>query len=507
MMFKIDPETDCQFLFRPLTKVAGLSAHPENLVKATVKNIMVATLKACSNRSLIPFVESFAFHEFLISIIRELLDTTEDVEKLILTPKQEKQLQNKILDLGDILDYLRDMLLSLREDFESQFRFTLFLFQLFYVAQLLLPLLRYDLKIKPQVNIGLNCGLFVLNRLLELTDKLEFLEKTCLAPLFFRNKMLGPWVQAFDFGSIRSSEAIVNFYYDFAGPPPDSFSKPAKANKFSLFSDDTKSKIKRVSSRDNLDVLKNPRVRIAIGKKLVPRVFNVVDSGNPKDLSRGSLIFRESKLLNCLVSFLKTKDDNMLLLSTNIMLQVMRNYQLHHSIRHEIADRCAENLSSEVKFRLITFENIAKLLVRAETEDYRAPQRSVVDSLKQKTLILKQITDKPGLNVKFAPIFRKVCAEYDTGLRMFQEDGLFPRQRSLNYLSLINYSFYEDLSKLKYLSIFFKYHLSDAEVIEIEVRKFLLLKNLRYSCGESCNRSHRRVHSHGRRGRRQLAVQ
>lgn len=482
MIFKIDANTDCQFLFKPLVKITGLSGHPENLVKATVKNIMVATIKACSNQTLIPFVESFAFHDFLISIVRELLSTTEDIERLILTPKQEKQLQNRILDLGDLLDYLRDILLSLREGFTPQFQFTLFLFQLFYISQLMLPLLRYDLKIKPQVNIGLNCGLFVLNRLLELTDKLEFLEKACLAPLFFRNKMLGPWVQTFNFSIISSSEAIINFYYNFPNKATDSLPQPAKANKFSLFSDETKNKIKRVSSRDNLEALRNPRVKIAIRKKLVPRVFNVVDSGNPKDLSRGSLIFRESKLLNCLVSFLKTKDDNMLLLSTNIMLQVMRNYQLHHSVKQEVADRCSDNLISEVKFRLITFENIAKLLARSVTEDYKDPQRKVVDCLKKKANILKQITQKSGLNIKFTPIFRKVCNNYDTGHQMFLKKNLFPRERSLNYLSLINYSFYEDLSKLKYLSIFFKYHLTDAEVIEIEVRKFLILKNLRYTC-------------------------
>lgn len=504
MVFKVSPGTQCQFLFKPLIKITRLASHSENLVKATVKNIMVATIKTCKNPSLIPFVESFAFHDFQISIVKELLTTTEDIERLILTPKQEKQLQNKILDLGDLLDYFRDLLLSLSEGFRQQFNFLLFLFQLFYVVQLLLPLLRYDLKIKPQVNIGLNCGLFVLNRLLELTERLEDLERACLAPLFFRNKVLGPWVKTFDFRLIESPEEIVDFYYSFSSNLQDASPKPIMSGKFSLFPSEINRKIKRVSSQESLGVLRNPRVKIDIGKKLVPRVFNVVSDSGPKDLSRKSLIFRESKLLNCLVSFLKTKDDNMLLLSTNIILQVMPRFRLHESVKQEIADRCSENLASEVKFRMITFENIAKLLAYCVTHDYRAPQRKVVDSLKERVAVMKQITEKSGLNLKFAPIFRKVCREYDSGEQMFAEPNLAPRQRSLNYLSLINYSFYEDLSKLKYLSIFFKYHLTDAEIMDIEIRKFLVLKNLRYS--RTSNRSRGPVHYDGGRNQCQRPV-
>jgi hypothetical protein len=482
MIFKVDSNTNCDFLFRPLIKITSLSNHSENLVKATVKNIMVASIKITKNKSLVPFIESFAFHDFLISIIRELLSTTEEIEQLILTPKHEKQLQNKILDLGDLMDYLRDILQSLQEYFPSIYNFLLFLFQLFYVVQLLIPLLRYDLKIKPQVNIGLNCGLFVLNRLLELTDKLQELEKSCIAPLFFRNKMLSPWVQSFNFNIIESSEDIINFYYKFPNASENSISQPPKSKKFALFSDNLGNKIKRVSSHDNLQILKNPRVTIDIQKKLIPRVFNIVETNNKKDLSRGSWIFRESKLLNCLVSFLKTKDDNMLLLSTNIMLQIMKNFKIYDSVKNEIADRCSENLVSDVKFRLITYENIAKLLVCSITQDYRDPQRRIVENLKKKIGILKQIITKKNLNLKFASIFKKVCKDYDSGYQMFLEKNLIPRERSLNYLSLINYSFYEDISKLKYLNLFFKYHLTDMEVIEIEIRKFIILKNLRYNC-------------------------
>jgi hypothetical protein len=109
----------------------------------------------------------------------------------------------------------------------------------------------------------------------------------------------------------------------------------------------------------------------------------------------------------------------------------------------------------------------------------------IVANLKKKIQILKQITEKTNLNFKLASIFKKVCKEYDTGEQMFAEKNLNPREKSLNYLSLINYSFYEDISKLKYLSLFFKYHLTDMEVIEIEIRKFIILKNLRYNCKQT----------------------
>lgn len=60
-------------------------------------------------------------------------------------------------------------------------------------------MLRYDSKIKPQVDMGLDCRLFVPNRLLVLTEHLKDLERSLLAPLFFHNKMPSPWVQSFDF--------------------------------------------------------------------------------------------------------------------------------------------------------------------------------------------------------------------------------------------------------------------------------------------------------------------
>lgn len=478
MIFKIDSNTNCQFLFKPLVKITSLSNHNENLVKATVKNIMVAVIKAAKNKTLVPFVESFAFHDFLISLIRELLTTTEEIETLILTPKTEKQLQNKILDLGDLMDYLRDILMSLKFNFLPLHDFLLFLFQLFYMVQLLLPLLRYDLKIKPGVNIGLNCGLFILNRLLVLMESLENLEKSSLAPLFFRNKMLSPWVQSFDFQYIKSSTDIINFYYHFSNSSEEN---SQIKNKFSLFSSNTKSKIKKVSSRDNLSILNNPKADIDINKKLVPRVFNIVET-NSKELSRGSTIIRDSKMLNCLVSFLKTKDDNMLLLSTNIMLKIMSKYRLYESVMEDIADKCSENLTSEVKFRLITYENLAKLFMSSTTKGYKEPQRKIIEHLKSRIQIIKQITNKKNLNLKFAGIFKKVCKAYDMGDQMFLKQNLLPRQKELNYLCLINYSFYEDISKLKYLDLYFKYHLTDTEIIDIEIRKFILLKNLRYSC-------------------------
>jgi hypothetical protein len=438
---------------------------------------MVAVIKTSNNKTLRPFIESFAFHDFLISLIRELLTTTEDIETLILTPHKEKQLQNKILDLGDLMDYLRDILMSLKFNFVPLHDFLLFLFQLFYLVQLLLPLLRYDLKIKPGINIGLNCGLFILNRLLVLMDFMQTLEKSSLAPLFFRNKMLSPWVQTFDFQFIKSSVDIVNFYYHFSKPSEDN---TKSSNKFSLFSSTTKSKIKKVSSRENILILNNPKADIDINKKLVPRVFNIVES-NSKELNRGSTIIRDSKMLNCLVSFLKTKDDNMLLLSTNIMLNIMSKYKLYESVMEDVADRCAENLTSEVKFRLITYENLAKLFMFSATKGYKEPQRKIIEHLKKKIQILKQITNKKNLNLKFAAIFKKVCKVFDSGEQMFLSQNLLPRQKELNYLCLINYSFYEDLSKLKYLDLYFKYHLTDSEVIDIEIRKFILLKNLRYS--------------------------
>ena len=484
MIFKIDNNTDCSFIYRPLQIISNLSNHNDNLVKATVKNIIVSAINLCDNKTLSPFMQSFDFHNFVIKLVKEILETTEIIEKLILTPKKEKELQNRIMDLNDLIEYLRDVLISLNKHFPQLFNFTLFLFQLFYMVQLVLPLLRYDLNIKSHINIGLNCGLFVMNNLICLFENYPELEQIILLPLFFRDKMLSPWVKNFDFNIILNANQIINFYYKF-NDNKLSEKDNARKNKFSLFTSKPKRfeqlKIKEVSSDRQINIFKKEEVFIDIKKQMVPRVFNIMEEAKKHDLKRGSKVKHSSKLLECLVSFLKTKDDNMLLLSSNIVLQILKNFKLKKNLTDSIADKCSENLVTEIKFRLITYENIAKLLASCYCEDFNEPKWKIIDGLKSKLSIMNQILEKVPLNKKFTEIFYKVCYDYDSGLNMFDSSNLIPRQKSLNYLSLINYSFYEDFKKLKYLSLFYKYHLSDVEIIESEIRIFLILKNLRYT--------------------------
>ena len=118
MIFKIDENTDCSFIFKTLIKMTELSTHNENLVKATVKNVMVAAISLSNNESIHPFLSSFQFHDFLISIVIELLYNTEQIEKLILVPKQKRELENRIMDLSDLLEYFKDLLTSLHLKFK-----------------------------------------------------------------------------------------------------------------------------------------------------------------------------------------------------------------------------------------------------------------------------------------------------------------------------------------------------------------------------------------------------
>lgn len=116
MVFKIDPEVDCRFLFKPHVRIGSLARHIYNLVKATVKKIKGSVINA-PNPSLAPFLKSCTFHKFFVFLIRELLAETEEVETPVLTPLHEKQLQNAILDFGDLMDYLREELFWLKTHF------------------------------------------------------------------------------------------------------------------------------------------------------------------------------------------------------------------------------------------------------------------------------------------------------------------------------------------------------------------------------------------------------
>lgn len=471
MIFKIDEKTKCKFLFTPLQTICKLVNHEENLVKATVKNILISAVNQSSNQTLSPFLASFGFHQFLIGLLKELLKTTQRIERMILMPKRQKELQNCILDLEDLLEYFRDMLVSLGEKSTALFNFAEFLFQLFFLVQLLLPLLRYDLKIKSNTNIGLNCGLFVLNHLLWLFDRFADMEKRFILPLLFREKMLSPWVRSFDFNLIFESKDLVNFFYKFPNNKNDKTNNSPKKRD---------SRIKRVSSKDQL--LSPPDVLIDINKKMVPRVFCLNEPSELADFERGSNIRHTSKTLECLGSFLKTKDDNMLLLSTNVFLLLLKNFKIKKNLMQDISERCAANLSSDVRFRLVTFENLAKLLTLTLHPDYIAPKWKIIEALKTKIQLLHQTLKSPKLARLLTTIFRQVCLKYDRGPVILEKRPLLPRDSKLNYLSLLNYSFLNASNQLKYLSLYYKYHLTDREVIETELFFFIILKNLRYVC-------------------------
>ena len=199
------------------------------------------------------------------------------------------------------------------------------------------------------------------------------------------------------------------------------------------------------------------------------------------EFKRNSQKKHQSKLLECLISFLKTKDDNMLLLSTNILLQILKNYKFHKNLNEIISERCANNLTVDMKFRLITFENLAKLFVKCFNINCKQDKILIIEGLKKKINIINQIRNKGHLNKKLTEIFKRVVEEFDFGEKMFLSENLIPRENNLNFLSLINYSFYEDFKNLKYINFFYKYDLNESEIIEMELKTFIILKNIRYA--------------------------
>lgn len=480
MVFKIDDSTNCEFLYFPLRIILRLRDHQENLVKATVNNIAVSCVNLCSNKSLLPFIHSFDFHQFILYLVKNILENVQEIEKLVLKPQKENQLQNKIMDLHDMLEFTRDLILSLKDKSIVMYQFGIFVFSLFLVVQVVLPLLRYDLKLKPYINIGLNCGLFLLNNLLEVFKNTQEFEQACLLPVFFKDKVLSPWVKDFNFQLIDSSENVVNFFYQFHNLN----SKSQDKKKFSLFSSKPK-RTEQFQAKSSIPepvhhAFNNSNVEIDLSAPSLPQVYNINDEAKLNNLKRGTHVKHQSKLLECLICFLKTKDDNMLLMSTNILLQLLKHYDLTKPLLEQITDKCMENLVIEMKFRLITFENMAKLLARAYDSSLKHPKKVIIEGLKQKIGILNQLQKKPQLNKKMTEIFKRIIEEYDYGEKMFNLENLLPRERNLNFLSLINYSFYEDFKNLKYISFFYKYEMNEAEVIEMEVKKFIILKNLRY---------------------------
>jgi hypothetical protein len=432
LILKLDSASKAESV-RPVVDLAlGLSRHKDNLVRTTVRNIALA-LTRLDNASMAEYVSSFPFRFFFVDLVREIKEKIFSLDKCILEEKT-KEIQDTIYFIQESFQFIDELISCARDDVSKQFITNLVLVGIF--VQILLPAFRNDIRITGGHFLGINTVLFVFD------SAFAWIQNPLIIDSVVFNMMLGDNLrldcdEVFDmplFFDSHLQEVTKNSFFQSLG-------------KLNLFTSNLKSELTQATDKPAFLV-----------SELKGKVFHT------------------------LLAFFKSKDDNMILITTNIFLHLFARCEIDFDqALASTLEKLSELLRMDPSTRLATCENLCRVfnyIVKHSSTVKTADLTSHVFALlDMKSKNIKKILDTDKFCDILISRFRKTSYEHDKP-EFYQST----KPCSLTWLALYNYNYSAMQSKdLRYISLDFKVELNDEEFIEAEVRLFILFKNLRYS--------------------------
>lgn len=416
IVLKMNEETDFDAVKELIQKVLELSNHKDNLVKTTVRNIMLSLLRL-ENKACKKYLTEFPFLYYLVDIIRGINRKVVELDEHILNDKSSA-LKEEILNLQDSLQFIEEIIQCCStEELKSIVRNS---FICGVVFQIILPVFRSDIQVNnPNMN-GINTILFLLNNILAI------MHKSGIKDLIVNNII-------FNDGINRKNKDVFDY---------------------GLF---------HLSGYDKLESSK-----LVVSFKDM-KLF--VENGGKS----------YQTFTRTLIAFLKSKDDNMLLLTVSIFLFILEDggYDLSNLGMDQLIEKALELIEQDPSFRLITSKFTAKLIYLC-FQKYKGGNAILRDRVarifKVKTTNIIKAFRVESLREILVSKFRKIVFSIDSE-DVWENIKPVP----LNWLSIYNYTFNQNKNKdLRYLDLGYKHDLNDEEYIETEIFVFVLLKQLRY---------------------------
>ena len=452
MILKADQFTNANCLKNVLKNVLVLNSHRDNLVKTTVRNIIL-TIVRIDNDTFVDFVHSHPFRCFIFDILRDVGAKIEITDSLIVNEKI-KELQDAIYSIQENLQFIDEL-----SNFTINLRNRVFVinsFTLLILVHLLVPTFRADLKIRNGKIFGINTVLFLLNTVL-LELKNNQINKNVVLNILLSDNLN------------KLPEELLNFELLHR-------EKYAKFEQENLF-----------QKIENFEFFKDNFLTNENSGKIESGLLPAKNNKPKTELSQILFSKCTGKIFQTLLAFFRSKDDNMILLTTNVLLFVFVNYKLVFDINVEkITEKMFELLELDPSFRLVTCENLSKLITFIEKHQKVSIDenfsRKAFQLFNWKITNLKKLLKNPHFLDLIINKFKKVAQIYDSQALLKNPTVLF-----LNWLALFNYNFSSLTSKdLRYLDLSYKLELTEEEFVEVEIKMFFLFKNLRYSlCTES----------------------
>ena len=414
IVLKLDDQSDFRSIEVLVLKVLELLNHKDNLVRTTVRNIILSLLRL-ENKGCQEFLTSNSFLYYFVAIVRDVQNRINEIDQSILSD-DSGALKEEILNLQDNIQYIEEVIQCCSTEKLKSLIKNCFIVGIMF--QVVLPVFRPEVNVQVDRMRGINTILLLINNILGIMNKSE------LATLIAKNIILND-------NAIIGNKKI----FDYSLFHFSNFEQLASSNLLMILSDTELFEYK-------------------------------------KD---------EHRFLKMLLAFLKSKDDNMLLLTLSIVL-----YLLEHDLWkpdtldvNYLAEKCVELISLDPSFRLVTCQYLAKTIYLCFTK-YNCKEQQylqrIVHTLKNKISNLIKAFGVVALRDLLITKFRTVVYSYD-------DENLWQRIKyeMLGWLSVYNYNFNQGKNKdLRYLSLDYKYELVDDEYVEIEIKLFILLKRLRY---------------------------
>ena len=386
----------------------------------TTVSNIVLFLVRLKNKEVQNYIEKFPFLFHFLDIIRNIGKSIYKLDSHILK-SEIKCVKNEIMNLQDSFHFIEEIVECAISD--KIRRFVKNGFVIGIVLQIILPTFRQDLKFlkNEEKFLGINTALFVINSIFDI------MEKSGLKDFLIENFVLNDKI---DFG--------IKDILD-----------------------------KRIFFDGDIEDIQNS---------------NLIKKMDEVDLVKKKT--KKTKMFDMLISFMRSKDDNMILLTTNLFLYIFQNdkYKIfeQEKVYQNLINSIITLLSIDPSFRLKTCKKLSKflyiLLKKKNSKITPLTKKKIITNFKKRLQNQKKLLMADHLRNAQISIFYNTASSFD-----IENFWSKINPEILNWLSIFNYNFAKiDNKELRYLELDYKYDFNSDEYIEMEMKMMVLFKNLRY---------------------------
>lgn len=475
IVLKVDSNTNFAWIQPMVKKTLLLNCSKDNLLKTTMHNIVLSILSV-NNPTFESFVNDLSFKCFYFDILRDIGKKFVEIDNFILK-NSIKEVQNLISDLQENLQFIDELSHIVISEETLCFMFNSFI--LAVAVHLILPTFRADIKIKNKKTFGINAVLFLTDLILH-EIKNEALNFTFAVDVIMKDKIHVIAEEFLDFNIIHGSDYGLLSKSIF-------FQKPREIAIFETRTENfvAVSQIKRpIGLIKTIPQSQNPK--IVSCDSLIPSL--------DKNATSNHILISSctGKVFQTLWAFFRSKDDNMLLITSNILIFIFVNYFIAIDQDVEkVTEKMFELLESDYGLRYITSKNVCQLIFILYDHLSNVGSFSVnINRLfSAKVKKMKFYLENPRTADYLVIKMQKVACETEE-----KENPDEYQTIRLNWLSLVNYVFTTSESTVfDNIDPKYKRDLSEEEQIEVEIKMLVSIRMLRnfinkqHNLPESCN--------------------